>query len=75
MDWEATDHGWDRADGAATVRLRRTADDRWAVTYDRLAQAPEGPAYRRKTVDSREAAEAVAADWRGTDDKHADESD
>jgi hypothetical protein len=70
MDWVATDDGWDRADGTATVRLRRTADGRWAVTYDRLAQAPEGADYRRETVDSREAAEAIAADWRERNGDH-----
>ncbi len=64
MEWEETDDGWCRADGAAILTLRETADGRWAVTLDRLKQAPEGPAYRRETLDSREATEALAADWR-----------
>lgn len=64
MEWEPTEDGWRRADGTAVLTLRETADGRWAVTLDRLEQAPEGPAYRRETLDSREAAAALAADWR-----------
>lgn len=47
---------WEREDGFAVVRLRRTARGDWAVTFDRLAQAPAGEAYDRETVESEDAA-------------------
>ncbi|WP_254545671.1 DUF7543 family protein [Halomarina pelagica] len=68
MDWtETTDRGttrWTREDGTVVVALRETADTRWAVTLDRLEQAPEGPGYERETVPTRADALAVAARWR-----------
>ncbi|WP_178918173.1 hypothetical protein [Natronomonas gomsonensis] len=68
MDWthEERDDGtvWSRSDRNAFVRLRHTADDRWAVTLDRLEQAPDGETYRHETFEDREAAEAQAEEWR-----------
>lgn len=69
MGWERTRDGedhlaWDRDDGYARVTVRRTASGSWAVTVDRLEQAPGGPAYRRETLDDGEAARARAAEWR-----------
>lgn len=58
---------WTRADGHATVRLRRTATGEWAVTLDRLRQAPGGEAYRHETVEGRAAAERLAEEWRRGD--------
>lgn len=57
---------WERSDGYARVVARRTATGGWAVALDRLEQAPEGEAYAHETVDSRDAALALAEAW--TDD-------
>lgn len=70
--WERVTEGtgderWEREDGTAAVWVRETADGRWAVTLDRLEQAPEGPAYRRATVDDRQSALERARAWRGDD--------
>ncbi|WP_438268322.1 DUF7543 family protein [Halomarina halobia] len=59
---------WTRADGTVVVSLRETADTRWAVTLDRLEQAPEGSGYERETVPTREDALAVAARQRAAHD-------
>ena len=60
MEWEELDRRtgreWEREDGYAVIRLRQTARGDWAVTYDRLEQAPEGSAYERVTVGSEDAA-------------------
>lgn len=68
MEWtrENRDDGvvWSRSDRNAFVRLRRTADDRWAVTLDRLEQAPDGEAYRHETFEDRQTAEERAETWR-----------
>jgi len=56
---------WTREDEAAVVRLRRTADGRWAVALDRLRQAPEGETYRHETFADRAAAERWAEEWLG----------
>jgi hypothetical protein len=60
MDWQEQDRQtgreWERADGNAVIRLRQTARGDWAVTYDRLEQAPEGSAYERVEVGSEDAA-------------------
>ncbi|MFC6837627.1 DUF7543 family protein [Halomarina ordinaria] len=68
MDWNEEREGgttrFTRSDGTVVVSVRETADTRWAVTLDRLEQAPEGPAYERETVATREAALEVAARWR-----------
>ncbi|ERH01986.1 MAG: hypothetical protein J07HN6_01548 [Halonotius sp. J07HN6] len=55
---------WTRSDGNATIRLRRRADDRFAVRYDQLHQAEDGREYAYETVDSREAAEDLVDAWR-----------
>jgi hypothetical protein len=55
---------WERDDGYATIRLRERADGRRVVRFDRLVQAPEGDGYRRETVETREAGERLAAEWR-----------
>ncbi|GAA0300428.1 DUF7543 family protein [Halarchaeum salinum] len=71
MEWHTTaaDVGerWERADGDAVVSLRETATGAWAVTYDRLRQAPEGEAYRRETCETEADARALAAEWRDGD--------
>lgn len=73
MGWTVREEGddrvrWERADGTAIVVARVTATGAWAVTLDRLEQAPEGPTYERTTVDSREAALELAERWRETHD-------
>ncbi|WP_254536294.1 DUF7543 family protein [Halomarina litorea] len=72
MDWTdretRTGHEWTRGDGTVVVTLRKTADARWAVTLDRLEQAPEGPGYDRETLPTREEALGVVERWRGEHD-------
>lgn len=73
MGWHPVDDGnaadeWEREDGYATIRIRELAGGGVAVRLDRLAQAPEGSAYRRETVPDRETAESLAAEWRETFD-------
>ncbi|WP_435097521.1 DUF7543 family protein [Halarchaeum sp. P4] len=69
MEWhdQSVENGrrWEREDGNAVVWVRETATSDWAVTYDRLRQAPEGSAYRHRTVESEEDALSLAAEWRG----------
>ncbi|WP_276258233.1 DUF7543 family protein [Haloglomus litoreum] len=60
---------WERGDRYARVVLRRTATGAWAVTLDRLAQAPEGQHYHRETLDDRERALELAATWRAENDR------
>jgi hypothetical protein len=55
---------WTRSDGNATIRLRKRADDRFAVRYDQLHQAEDGRGYAYEAVDSREAADDLVAEWR-----------
>lgn len=55
---------WTRADDNAIVRVRRTAAGEWAVSYDRLRQAPAGEAYRHETFTNRESARRQAEAWR-----------
>lgn len=69
MGWSRTedDDGgrrWERSDGYAIITARATATGEWAVSLDRLEQAPEGPAYEHETVASREEALALAERWR-----------
>ena len=69
MDYEQTTDTdafteWERDDGYATIRLRKRADGRFAVRYDQLHQADGGRAYAYETVESREAARELAAEWR-----------
>ena len=69
MDYEQTTDTdefteWERDDGHATIRLRKRADGQFAVRYDQLHQADAGRAYAYETVESREAAEALVAEWR-----------
>ncbi|AAG19567.1 MULTISPECIES: DUF7543 family protein [Halobacterium] len=68
MDWtevtRQTGREWERADGNAIVRARRTAGGDWAVTYERLTQAPEGSTYERTTAPTEDDALAVAAEFR-----------
>jgi len=68
MEWHETapDVGtrWEREDGDAVVSVRETATGEWAVTYDRLRQAPEGETYRRETCETEADALALAAEWR-----------
>ena len=55
---------WERTDGGATIRLRRSPDGTWAVRLDRLHQSAEGTLYRRETADSRATAERLVDAWR-----------
>jgi hypothetical protein len=70
---------WERSDRYARVALRETATGSWAVTLDRLSQAPEGQYYHRETLPDRERALEQAAAWReendgtGTSDEQAPE--
>lgn len=68
MEWHREDEDdetvWVREDETATVRVRQTATGTWAVTLDRLEQAPDGRAYRHEIFGDRSAADAQAAEWR-----------
>lgn len=68
MDWERTraDNGleeWTRADGHATIRLRRRTDGQFAVRFDRLHQADAGRGYAFEIADTKSAAEALVEAW------------
>lgn len=71
MDWQEVDahtgRRWERADGYAVVSIRETAGGDWAVTYDRLTQAPEGEAYERVSEPTEEAALDRAESYREND--------
>jgi hypothetical protein len=69
MGWTVTEDGddrirWERSDGYAVLVARATATGEWAVSIDRLEQAPEGPTYDHATVADRDAAREVAETWR-----------
>lgn len=69
MTWERTRETdgrieWERDDGYARVAVRETATGEWAVSLDRLEQAPEGAAYRHETVGDRAEAVEIAETWR-----------
>jgi len=68
MEWTEVDvrvgRRWEREDGYAVVSVRETASGEWAVTYDRLTQAPEGEAYDRATEPDEEAALDRAKEYR-----------
>ncbi|MFC7071021.1 DUF7543 family protein [Halobaculum lipolyticum] len=69
MPWSSVDtperyDEWERADGLATLRVREHRDGSYVVRLDRLEQAPDGRAYRRERVADREAADALAAEWK-----------
>ena len=68
MSWERThDEGdraeWERADRYARLVAREMASGQWAVSLDRLEQAPEGEMYRHETAPSRRAALDLAEAW------------
>lgn len=68
MTWDRTHDGaerveWERDDGYARVVARETASGRWAVSLDRLAQAPEGETYVHETAPDRDAALDLAETW------------
>lgn len=69
MSWsERGDDGtrrWEREDGTATLTLRQTANERWAVTLDVIKQAADGPVYRRATLTGEDAAVEQAERWYG----------
>jgi hypothetical protein len=54
---------WERADGNATIRLRRRPDDTWAVRLDRLHQAEDGRLYRRERATDEAAARDLVEEW------------
>ncbi|MFB6211294.1 MAG: hypothetical protein ABEI76_07140 [Halobacteriales archaeon] len=69
MGWEQTidESGWvrwERTDGYATISLRETASNEWAVWIDRLEQAADGPGYEHAVFDSEAAAQNQATAWR-----------
>lgn len=73
MGWERTHNTdelitWERSDGYARIIVRVTARGDWAVSLDRLGQAPEGETYRHETTPDRETAVAIAAEWRDARD-------
>lgn len=59
---------WERSDGYARVVARATATGTWAVSLDRLEQAPDGESYDHRTVENRGEAIEVAAAWRDDTD-------
>lgn len=68
MNWEQTIaedelEEWARADGNATIRLRRRTDGRFAVRLDQLYQADEGRGYAYEIVETRTAANELVDDW------------
>ena len=68
MEWDQTTvedgiEEWTRADGNATIRLRRRTDGRFAVRLDRLYQADEDRGYAYEVVETRDTAEALVDDW------------
>lgn len=78
MTWEQTDPvndvtEWERGDRTATVRIRERPGGGFVVRLDRLKQAPEGPAYRRETAETRTEAETIAADFRESFDEPDDQ--
>ncbi|MFC7176014.1 DUF7543 family protein [Halosegnis marinus] len=61
MGWERTRDDerrieWERTDGYARVVARETATGTWAVSLDRLEQAPDGQTYDHRTAPDRDAA-------------------
>lgn len=78
MTWEQTEPvndvtEWERGDRTATVRIRERTDGGYVIRADRLEQAPEGPAYRRETAETRAKAEELAADLRESFDEPEDQ--
>ncbi|MFB6078064.1 MAG: hypothetical protein ABEJ80_03690 [Halarchaeum sp.] len=69
MAWTETDpdRRWERDDGDAVVTVRETATGAWAVTFDRLLQAPEGEDYRHEKRDDEADALELAAEWRAAE--------
>ena len=68
MEWDQTTVAdgvkeWIRADGNATIRLRRRTDGRFAVRLDRLYQADEDRGYAYEVVETRAAADALVDEW------------
>lgn len=55
---------WERGDGYARIIARETASGSWAVSLDRLEQAPEGETYRHETTSDRERALGLVSEWR-----------
>ena len=58
---------WERSDGHATLRLRR-GPSAWHVRFDRLFQAPEGPAYESRRFDDEDTARETLTAWKETYD-------
>lgn len=54
---------WERSDGNATVRLRRSPDGTWTVRLDRLHQSADGRGYRRERTDTEADARALVDAW------------
>jgi len=75
MEWEQTTadeeiEEWTRADGNATIRLRRRTDGQFVVRLDQLYQADEDRGYEYEVVEDRTTAEALVDDWQtGTTDE------
>jgi len=68
MEWEQTTadeeiEEWTRADGNATIRLRRRTDGQFVVRLDQLYQADEDRGYEYEVVEDRTTAEAFVDDW------------
>jgi len=68
MEWEQTTadeeiEEWTRADGNATIRLRRRTDGQFVVRLDQLYQADEDRGYEYEVVEDRTTAEALVDDW------------
>ena len=65
---------WQRADGYATVRLRRRDDGGAVIRLDVMEQAVDGRVYKREQHADPEVAAEQAAIWRGTYNAADDES-
>lgn len=68
MSWTEQDpignkREWRRADNYATISLRETKRGDWAVSFDRLIQAPEGQLYKHEVVDSEAEALELVSEW------------
>ncbi|WP_336359819.1 DUF7543 family protein [Haladaptatus sp. ZSTT2] len=68
MSWaEGTPIGdkreWRRDDDYATISLRQTRGGNWAVSFDRLIQAPEGEAYKHELVETEREALELVGEW------------
>lgn len=68
MNWTEQDpignkREWRRSDNYATISVRQTKGGDWAVSFDRLIQAPEGQLYKHEVVETEAAALELVSTW------------